>query len=91
MPELPHASRGLRARGGAAQLNHDFVYTGTGRRATSYVRWTHHDVTTPLGDPANQPVMPDPMDITAAARPAARGRICTRTARNATARGWTPS
>jgi uncharacterized repeat protein (TIGR03806 family) len=47
----------------AAQLNHDFVYTSTGRTANELR--TLDNITmfaTPLGDPANQPAMPDPTD-----------------------------
>jgi len=66
MPELPHAGRGLRARGGSCAAEPHFVYTGTGRTANELRTLDHITMfTTPLGDPANQPVMPDPMDITA--------------------------
>ncbi len=46
----------------SAQLNHDFTYASTGRTANELR--TLDDVvmfTTPLGDPAAQPVLPDPL------------------------------
>ena len=50
----------------AAQLNHDFVYTSTGRTANELRTLDHITMfTTALGDPANQPLMPDPTDTAA--------------------------
>jgi mono/diheme cytochrome c family protein len=45
----------------SAELNHDFTYASTGRTANE-LRTLDNVVmfTTPLGDPASQPVLPDP-------------------------------
>jgi uncharacterized repeat protein (TIGR03806 family) len=54
------------AAGGAlglesAQLNHDFTYASTGRTANELLTLDKAVMfTTPLGDPASQPVLPDP-------------------------------
>jgi uncharacterized repeat protein (TIGR03806 family) len=50
----------------AAQLNHDFAYPATGRTANQLRTLDGITMfTTPLGDPALQPVMPNPSDTAA--------------------------
>lgn len=47
----------------AAQLNHDFAYASTGRTANQLRTLDHIALfPTPLGDPAQQPTMPNPFD-----------------------------
>jgi uncharacterized repeat protein (TIGR03806 family) len=62
----------------SAQLNHDFAYASTGRTANE-LRTLDSIVmfTTPLGDPAAQPVMPNPSDTTAALGARARAYLHT--------------
>ena len=55
----------------AAQLNHDFLYSTTGRTANQLRTLDAITMfTTPLGDPALQPSMPDPVRCVGAARAA---------------------
>jgi len=76
----------------AAQLNHDFVYTSTGRTANELRTLDHVTMfTTPLGDPASQPVMPDPADTTAALGQRARAYLHTNCAQCHRPGGGTPS
>jgi uncharacterized repeat protein (TIGR03806 family) len=62
----------------SAQLNHDFTYASTGRIANQ-LRTLDSIVmfTTPLGDPAAQPVMPSPSDTSAALDARARSYLHT--------------
>jgi uncharacterized repeat protein (TIGR03806 family) len=62
----------------SAQLNHDFTYASTGRTANE-LRTLDSVVmfTTPLGDPAAQPVMPNPFDTAAALGARARAYLHT--------------
>jgi uncharacterized repeat protein (TIGR03806 family) len=76
----------------AAQLNHDFVYTSTGRTANELRTLDHITLfTTPLGDPANQPVMPDPTDTTAPLGQRARAYLHTNCSQCHRPGGGTPS
>ena len=52
-----------------AQLNHDFTYASTGRTANELLTLDKVVLfTTPLGDPASQPVLPDPFGSAALAQ-----------------------
>jgi uncharacterized repeat protein (TIGR03806 family) len=76
----------------AAQLNHDFAYTATGRTANQLR--TLDAITmfaTPLGDPAQQPVMPSPSDTTAPLSQRARAYLHTNCAHCHRTGGTTPS
>jgi uncharacterized repeat protein (TIGR03806 family) len=76
----------------AAQLNHDFVYTSTGRTANELRTLDHVTLfTTPLGDPANQPVMPDPTDAAAPLGQRARAYLHTNCSQCHRPGGGTPS
>jgi len=76
----------------AAQLNHDFVYASTGRTANELRTLDHITMfTTPLGDPANQPVMPDPADTTAPLGQRARAYLHTNCSQCHRPGGGTPS
>jgi uncharacterized repeat protein (TIGR03806 family) len=62
----------------AAQLNHDFTYASTGRTANQLRTLdTITMFTTPLGDPALQPTMPDPADMSAPLEQRARAYLHT--------------
>jgi uncharacterized repeat protein (TIGR03806 family) len=53
----------------SAQLNHDFAYASTGRTANELLTLDKIVMfTTPLGDPASQPVLPDPFGTAALAQ-----------------------
>jgi uncharacterized repeat protein (TIGR03806 family) len=53
----------------SAQLNHDFTYASTGRTANELLTLDKIVMfTTPLGDPASQPVLPDPFGTAALAQ-----------------------
>jgi len=53
----------------SAQLNHDFTYASTGRAANELLTLDKIVMfTTPLGDPASQPVLPDPFGTAALAQ-----------------------
>jgi uncharacterized repeat protein (TIGR03806 family) len=53
----------------SAQLNHDFSYASTGRTANELLTLDKIVMfTTPLGDPASQPVLPDPFGTAALAQ-----------------------
>ena len=76
----------------AAQLNHDFVYTSTGRTANELRTLDHITMfTTPLGDPASQPVMPDPTDTAAPLSQRARAYLHTNCSQCHRPGGGTPS
>ncbi len=76
----------------AAQLNHDFVYASTGRTANELRTLDHITLfTTPLGDPANQPVMPDPTDTAAPLGQRARAYLHTNCSQCHRPGGGTPS
>ncbi len=75
----------------SAQLNHDFTYASTGRTANELR--TLDDVvmfTTPLGDPAAQPALPDPFG-TAALGERARAYLHTNCSQCHRPNGPTPS
>ena len=62
----------------AAQLNHDFTYASTGRTANQLRTLDAITMfTTPLGDPALQPSMPDPFDTAAPLAQRARAYLHT--------------
>jgi hypothetical protein len=76
----------------AAQLNHDFLYSSTGRTANQLR--TLDAITmfaTPLGDPALQPSMPDPFDASAPVGSRARAYLHTNCAHCHRTGGPTPS
>jgi uncharacterized repeat protein (TIGR03806 family) len=76
----------------AAQLNHEFAYAATGRTANQLR--TLDAITmfaTPLGDPAQQPVMPSPSDTTAPLSQRARAYLHTNCAHCHRTGGTTPS
>ena len=76
----------------AAQLNHDFVYTSTSRTANELRTLDHVTMfATPLGDPANQPVMPDPTDTAAQLGQRARAYLHTNCSQCHRPGGGTPS
>jgi len=76
----------------AAQLNHDFLYSSTGRTANELRTLDQITMfTTPLGDPANQPVMPDPTDATAPLGNRARAYLHTNCSQCHRPGGPTPS
>jgi uncharacterized repeat protein (TIGR03806 family) len=75
-----------------AQLNHDFLYTATGRTANQLRTLdTITMFTTPLGDPALQPTMPDPLDAAAPLGQRARAYLHTNCAGCHRPNGPTPS
>jgi uncharacterized repeat protein (TIGR03806 family) len=76
----------------AAQLNHDFVYSSTGRTANQLRTLDSIALfTTPLGDPANQPSMPDPFDAAAPLGQRARAYLHTNCSQCHRPGGGTPS
>jgi uncharacterized repeat protein (TIGR03806 family) len=76
----------------AAQLNHDFTYTSTGRTANQLRTLDAITMfTTPLGDPALQPSMPDPADTSAPLAERARAYLHTNCAQCHRTGGPTPS
>jgi uncharacterized repeat protein (TIGR03806 family) len=76
----------------AAQLNHDFAYASTGRTANQLRTLDHIALfTTPLGDPAAQPSMPDPFDATAPLGQRARAYLHTNCSQCHRPGGGTPS
>ena len=76
----------------AAELNHDFLYTATGRTANQLRTLDAITMfTTPLGDPAQQPVMPNPADTTAQLGQRARAYLHTNCAHCHRTGGPTPS
>jgi len=76
----------------AAQLNRDFTYTSTGRTANQLRTLdTITMFTTPLGDPALQPTMPDPFDTSAPLGQRARAYLHTNCANCHRTGGPTPS
>jgi uncharacterized repeat protein (TIGR03806 family) len=76
----------------AAQLNHDFLYAATGRTANQLRTLdTITMFTTPLGDPAQQPVMPSPADTAAPLAQRARAYLHTNCAHCHRTGGPTPS
>jgi uncharacterized repeat protein (TIGR03806 family) len=76
----------------AAQLNHDFAYASTGRTANQLRTLDHIALfTTPLGDPAAQPSMPDPFDATASLGQRARAYLHTNCSQCHRPGGGTPS
>jgi uncharacterized repeat protein (TIGR03806 family) len=76
----------------AAQLNHDFAYASTGRTANQLRTLDAVTMfTTPLGDPALQPAMPDPFDTSAPLGQRARAYLHTNCAQCHRAGGPTPS
>jgi uncharacterized repeat protein (TIGR03806 family) len=76
----------------AAQLNHDFTYTSTGRTANELRTLDAITMfTTPLGDPALQPSMPDPSDTSAPLAQRARAYLHTNCANCHRTGGPTPS
>ena len=76
----------------AAQLNHDFTYTSTGRTANELRTLDAITMfTTPLGDPALQPSMPDPSDTSAPLGQRARAYLHTNCAHCHRTGGPTPS
>jgi uncharacterized repeat protein (TIGR03806 family) len=75
-----------------AQLNHDLLYTATGRTANQLRTLDSITMfTTPLGDPALQPAMPDPFDATAPLGQRARAYLHTNCAGCHRPNGPTPS
>jgi uncharacterized repeat protein (TIGR03806 family) len=75
-----------------AQLNHDFLYTATGRTANQLRTLDAVTMfTTPLGDPALQPTMPDPFDAAAPLGQRARAYLHTNCAGCHRPSGPTPS
>lgn len=82
------ASLGLEA----AQLNRDFVYASTGRTANQLRTLDGITLfTTPLGDPAQQPAMPNPFDTSAPLAQRARAYLHTNCAQCHRSGGPTPS
>ena len=76
----------------AAQLNHDFLYASTGRTANQLRTLDAITMfTTPLGDPALQPSMPDPFDASAPLAQRARAYLHTNCAHCHRTGGPTPS
>ncbi len=76
----------------AAQLNHDFAYASTGRTANQLRTLDHITLfTTPLGDPANQPSLPDPFDTAAPVDQRARAYLHTNCSQCHRPGGGTPS
>jgi uncharacterized repeat protein (TIGR03806 family) len=76
----------------AAQLNHDFTYASTGRTANELRTLDAITMfTTPLGDPALQPSMPDPSDTSAPLAQRARAYLHTNCANCHRTGGPTPS
>jgi uncharacterized repeat protein (TIGR03806 family) len=76
----------------AAQLNRDFIYASTGRTANQLRTLdTITMFTTPLGDPALQPTMPDPFDASASLAQRARAYLHTNCAHCHRTGGTTPS
>jgi uncharacterized repeat protein (TIGR03806 family) len=76
----------------AAQLNHDFLYASTGRTANELRTLDAITMfTTPLGDPAQQPVMPNPSDASAPLGQRARAYLHTNCAHCHRTGGPTPS
>ena len=76
----------------AAQLNHDFLYSSTGRTANQLRTLDAITMfTTPLGDPALQPSMPDPFDASAPLAQRARAYLHTNCAHCHRTGGPTPS
>jgi uncharacterized repeat protein (TIGR03806 family) len=76
----------------AAQLNHDFAYASTGRTANQLRTLdTVTLFTTPLGDPALQPAMPDPFDTSVPLGQRARAYLHTNCAQCHRTGGPTPS
>jgi uncharacterized repeat protein (TIGR03806 family) len=76
----------------AAQLNHDLVYSSTGRTANQLRTLDSIALfTTPLGDPANQPSMPDPFDAAAPLGQRARAYLHTNCSQCHRPGGGTPS
>jgi len=75
----------------SAQLNHDFLYTATGRTANQ-LRTLDSVVmfTTPLGDPAAQPTMPDPFGAAGTIAERARAYLHTNCAQCHRPNGPTP-
>ena len=75
-----------------AQLNHDFLYAATGRTANQLRTLDAITMfTTPLGDPALQPAMPDPFDAAAPLEQRARAYLHTNCAGCHRPSGPTPS
>jgi uncharacterized repeat protein (TIGR03806 family) len=75
-----------------AQLNHDLLYTATGRTANQLRTLDAITMfTTPLGDPSLQPAMPDPFDATAPLGQRARAYLHTNCAGCHRTGGPTPS
>jgi uncharacterized repeat protein (TIGR03806 family) len=75
-----------------AQLNHDFAYASTGRTANQLRTLDAIALlTTPLGDPAVQPAMPDPFDPNAPLGERARAYLHTNCAGCHRPNGPTPS
>jgi len=82
------ASLGLEA----AQLNRDFTYASTGRTANQLRTLDAVALfTTPLGDPAQQPAMPNPFDTSAPLAERARAYLHTNCAQCHRSGGPTPS
>jgi uncharacterized repeat protein (TIGR03806 family) len=76
----------------AAQLNRDFTYAATGRTANQLRTLdTIAMFTTPLGDPALQPIMPDPFDTAVPLGQRARAYLHTNCANCHRTQGPTPS
>jgi uncharacterized repeat protein (TIGR03806 family) len=76
----------------AAQLNHDLLYAATGRTANQLRTLDAITMfTTPLGEPAQQPVMPSPTDTTAPVAQRARAYLHTNCAHCHRTGGTTPS
>ena len=76
----------------AAQLNRDFTYASTGRTANQLRTLDAITMfTTPLGDPALQPSMPDPLDASAPLAQRARAYLHTNCANCHRTGGPTPS
>ena len=76
----------------AAQLNRDFTYSSTGRTANQLRTLDAITMfTTPLGDPALQPSMPDPSDTSAPLAQRARAYLHTNCANCHRTGGPTPS
>jgi glucose/arabinose dehydrogenase len=76
----------------AAQLNHGFTYASTGRTANQLRTLDAVTMfTTPLGDPALQPAMPDPFDTAAPLGQRARAYLHTNCAQCHRTGGPTPS